>query len=130
MSYTFKYIELTDFRTFWENAKYIKFSFSENATKIWTIFLMVLTFTRYLNVKTMRTIAQIVVAFSEKLNFTSRLKLLTYQIEKPLECHPLKSPPLYCQTEVREKTLHSSSRLAQAGIANIYFSSNKLSGTT
>ena len=63
-----------------------------------------------------------------KYILTIRLKLLTYQIEKPLECHPLKSPPLYCQTEVREKTLHSSSRPAQAGIANIYFSPKKLSG--
>ena len=50
----------------------IKFSFSEKATKICTIFLMVLTFTKYVykvNVKTIRKIAQIFVAFSEKLNF-------------------------------------------------------------
>ena len=40
----------------------IKFSFSEKATKMCVIYLV--------NVKTMRTIAQIFVAFSEKLNFT------------------------------------------------------------
>ena len=46
----------------------IKFSFSEKATKICAINLMV--FDTYLvNVKTIRKIAQILVAFSEKLNF-------------------------------------------------------------
>ena len=48
----------------------VKFSFSEKATKICVIFLMGLTFTYLGNVKTMRKIAQIFVAFSKKLNFT------------------------------------------------------------
>ena len=48
----------------------IKFSFSEKATKICAICLMVLTFTKYINVKTIRRMVQIFVAFSEKLNFT------------------------------------------------------------
>ena len=47
----------------------LKFSFSEKATKICAICLMVLTFMYLVNVKTMRQIAQIIVAFSEKLNF-------------------------------------------------------------
>ena len=47
---------------------HIKFSFSEKATKICTIVLMVLTITY---VKTIRKIALIFVAFSEKLNFTN-----------------------------------------------------------
>ena len=71
--------------------QYVKFSFSEKATNIYVIFLMVLTFKVQLfwedhkNVrnrpygfeiylvylKTMRTIAQIFVAFAEKLNFTA-----------------------------------------------------------
>ena len=46
--------------------KSIKFSFSEKATKMCAIVLMVLKFAY---VKTMRTIAQIFVAFSDKLNF-------------------------------------------------------------
>ena len=46
----------------------VKFSFSEKATKICTMVLMV--FDNYLvNVKTIRKIAQIFMAFSEKLNF-------------------------------------------------------------
>ena len=46
----------------------VKFSFSEKATKICTMVLMV--FDDYLvNVKTIRKIAQIFVAFSEMLNF-------------------------------------------------------------
>ena len=44
----------------------VKFSFSEKATKIHAIFLMVWTFT--VNVQTMRKIVLIFVAFSEKLN--------------------------------------------------------------
>ena len=47
----------------------LKFSFSEKATKI---FLMVLTFT-IVKVKIMRKIAQILVTFSEKLNFISKI---------------------------------------------------------
>ena len=47
---------------------HLKFSFSEKATKMCAIVLMVLKFT-LVNVKIMRTIAQIFVAFSEKLNF-------------------------------------------------------------
>ena len=47
----------------------VKFSFFEKATKICAIVVMVLKFTYLVNVKTMRTIAQIFVAFSEKLNF-------------------------------------------------------------
>ena len=46
----------------------VKFSFSKKATKICTIWLMTLTFTK-VNVKTIRQISQILVAFSEKLNF-------------------------------------------------------------
>ena len=42
----------------------LKFSFSEKATKMCTIEIYLV------NVKTMRTIAQIFVAFSEKLSFT------------------------------------------------------------
>ena len=48
----------------------VKLSFSEKAIKICVIFLMVLTYTYLVNVKTMREIAQIFVAFSEKLYFT------------------------------------------------------------
>ena len=47
----------------------VKFSFSEKATTICAIVLMVLTFKYLVNVKTMRKIVQIFVAFSEKLNF-------------------------------------------------------------
>ena len=47
----------------------LKFSFSEKATKI---FLMVLMFT-IVKVKIMRKIAQILVTFSEKLNFISKI---------------------------------------------------------
>ena len=54
-----------------------------------TIFLMVLTFMYLVNVKTMRKIAQIFVASSEKLNFNASLPfqrfdmrgLLTFKIE-------------------------------------------------
>ena len=49
----------------------LKFSFSEKATKMCAIVLMVLTFT---DVKTMKTIAHIFVAFSEKSNFTYHSK--------------------------------------------------------
>ena len=45
----------------------IKFSFSEKATKIWESSSW---FWQIINVKTMRKIAQIFVAFSKKLNFT------------------------------------------------------------
>ena len=48
----------------------LKFSFSEKARKMCAIVLMVLKF--IVNVKTMRTIAHIFVAFSEKLNFTKK----------------------------------------------------------
>ena len=51
----------------------LKFSFSEKATKICAICLMFLTFTYIVNVKTIRQIAQIFVAFSEKLNFIEPL---------------------------------------------------------
>ena len=47
----------------------IKFSFSDKATKMCAIVLMDLKFTYLVNVKTIRTIAHIFVAFSEKLNF-------------------------------------------------------------
>ena len=47
----------------------LKFSFSEKATKI---FLMLLRFT-IVKVKIMRKIAQILVTFSEKLNFISKI---------------------------------------------------------
>ena len=47
----------------------LKFSFSEKATKI---FLMVLTFP-IVKFKIMRKIAQILVTFSEKLNFISKI---------------------------------------------------------
>ena len=53
-----------------------KFSFSEEARLICTIFLMVLMFTKFVNVKTIRTIVQIFVA-SEKLNF-DKIKLILY----------------------------------------------------
>ena len=52
---------------------YIKFSFSEKATKMCAIVLMILKFTYLVNVKTIRTIAQIFVAFSENLNFIKAL---------------------------------------------------------
>ena len=65
------------------------FSFSEKATNICSIVLMVWPFTYknfrnrpygfdiyYVNVKALRTIAQIFVAFSKKLNFTQLLTLL------------------------------------------------------
>ena len=51
----------------------IKFSFSEQATKMCAIVLMGLKFTYLVNVKTIRTIGQIFVAFSEKLNFTVKI---------------------------------------------------------
>ena len=46
----------------------VKFSFYEKATNFFAIFLMVLTF-NFVNVKTMKKIAQIFYGFSEKLNF-------------------------------------------------------------
>ena len=51
--------------------RWVKFSFSEKATKICEIVLMVLTFTDVykVNFKTISTIAPIFVAFSENLNF-------------------------------------------------------------
>ena len=52
----------------------LKFSFSEKATKI---FLMVLTFT-IVKVKIMRKIAQILVTFSEKLNFISKIRTIFF----------------------------------------------------
>ena len=52
----------------------VKFSFSEKATKICAICLTVLTFAKYVNVKTIRQIDQIFVAFSEKLNFSTKLE--------------------------------------------------------
>ena len=51
----------------------VKLTFSEKATKICAIFLMV--FDIYLNVKTMRKIVQIFVAYWEKLNFTGKYVL-------------------------------------------------------
>ena len=52
------------------HAGILKFSFSEKATKMWPY-----GFEIYLvNVKTIRMIAQIFVAFSEKLNFIAWLK--------------------------------------------------------
>ena len=48
----------------------VKLSFSKKAIKICVIFLMVLTYTYLVNVKTMREIAHIFVTFSEKLYFT------------------------------------------------------------
>ena len=47
----------------------IKLSFSEKVTKICAILFMVLTFTYLVNVKSIRRMAEIFVAFSEKLNF-------------------------------------------------------------
>ena len=44
----------------------LKFSFSEKITKT---LAMVLTFNKYINFKTIRTIGHIFVAFSERLNF-------------------------------------------------------------
>ena len=55
-----------------------KFSFSEKATKICAIFRMVLTLNKYLNVKAMRKIAQSFVAFSEKLNFNTYTKNISW----------------------------------------------------
>ena len=49
--------------------KFIKFSFSDKVTKLCAIVPMVLTFNKK-NVKTIRMISQIIVAFSEKVNFT------------------------------------------------------------
>ena len=49
----------------------LKFSFSEKATKMCAIDLMVLKFTQVVDVKTIMTIVNIFVAFSEKLNFKS-----------------------------------------------------------
>ena len=51
----------------------IKFSFSEQATKMCAIVLMGLKFTYLVNVKTIRTIGQIFVAFSENFNFTVKI---------------------------------------------------------
>ena len=50
----------------------VKFSFSKKATKIAYLYLMVLpSFDIYsVNIKTIKKIVQIFVAFSEKLNFT------------------------------------------------------------
>ena len=45
----------------------LKFSFSEKATKMWAIVLMILTFTQYMSKPWGQL--QIFVAFSEKLNF-------------------------------------------------------------
>ena len=68
-------IKLSDgAKIFWKsNRSFLKFSFSEKATKIlrnlphgFDIYLV--------NVKTMRKIAQIFVAFSEKPNFNSKFR--------------------------------------------------------
>ena len=61
----------------------LKFSFSEKATKICEIFLMVLTFMCLVNIKTMRKIAQFFVAFSEKLYFIEEYTVLTLTIAIP-----------------------------------------------
>ena len=73
--------------TLFSKLPHLKFSFSEKATKICRIFLMVLTFTKYVykvNVKTMRKIAQIFVAFSEKQNFNREMNARS----KNLICMP------------------------------------------
>ena len=57
----------------------VKFTFSEKAKKICAIFLMV--FDTYLvNVKTMRKIAKIFVALSEKMNFIKGLTKETFSL--------------------------------------------------
>ena len=59
----FAQIFIKKFDRFFSTA--VKFSFSEKATKICTIYLV--------NVKTIRRMAQIFVAFSEKLNFNVQI---------------------------------------------------------
>ena len=74
------------------------FSFSAMATKICVIFLMVLTLAYIAYVKPLKKIAQILLAFSEKLNFTeylrSKLRWRFRQILWPSQKTSTLSPPL------------------------------------
>ena len=65
------------------------------------------------NVKTMRTIAQIVVAFSEKLNFTLNLRRFTCKNSSNF---------------VSTMSLYEGQKLARASVAHLAFGSYKLQG--